>query len=193
MCSCLKFFSTNDWGTEKFPSELDEKYPDFVCETEKCSDQSPGVVRDDERLAFLLIDPIHYDQERGVIVPEAFQELTKRDLSVLRCEKATKNEATATRETLVARGRAKVPPKERLISEVCKCKVAEIRAARHADARLFAVYDTALPDCKGHASVFTSSAVLGDGRLRKVARQKVHELFTKQQTSFEELVAELPS
>ena len=163
---------------------VDEFHPNFSCEGSVCSVHSPGPVADDETLAFILIHPNHYDPVRDVVTIEAFQELTRRDLSTLRSALATKDEAISTRDDLVARGQQKIPPKERMVNEVCTASVAEIRAQTDGERRLLGVYDTALEKVRSHASIFTRGDVFDYNLLRKKVRNRIHETFTKNRMPF---------
>jgi len=191
MCSCLDCFG---WGAEdpqNLQLKIDIVFPNFHCESEKCSIHSPGIVENDELLAFLLIDPLHYDKEADVVVPEAFIELTNRDLSLLRVSYVTKATAQTTKDGLIERGLQNVPPKTRLVDEVCLAAAEAIRSVVFEERRMFAVYDTGLKDCSGHASIFTHTGVLSDRRMRKIARQKIHEVMTQRKSSFSQFHASL--
>ena len=191
MSCCLECFCESGFSGQSLQKLVDEIHPNFVCESEKCSTFSPGPVVDDERIAFLLIDPLHYDAERSVVVPEAFQELINRDLSTIRIAHASPSEANATREDLIQRGREKIPPKLRLVDEVCIASVSEIRSTADSSGRLLAVYDTGIDNAPAHASVFTRSDVFNERRLRKVVRSRIHELFTKVRIPYNDFQKEL--
>jgi hypothetical protein len=148
-------------------------------------------VYDNEEVAFLLINPLHFDEERKVVVPSAFQELTNRDLSVLRLKYATQQEAIDTKNELVERGAERVPPQMRLVDEVCIGSVAELRAEISQHGRLLGVFDTALENKASHASLFTTEAALQNGRMRKVVRQRVHDVMTKRRATFLEMIEQL--
>ncbi|WP_324806612.1 hypothetical protein SH584_09495 [Sphingomonas sp. LY29] len=150
-------------------------------------------MNDNEDVAFLLINPLHFDEQRNVVVPSAFQELTNRDLSVLRLSYATQQEARDTKNELVERGEGRIPPQLRLVEEVCIASVSELRASVGPQGRLIGVFDTALPSKPSHASLFTNAAALDDRRLRKLVRQRVHDVMTKRRERFSELVDRLPS
>jgi len=145
-------------------------------------------VKGDEGVAFVLIDPLHYDEEREVIVPEAFRELTKRDLSLIRIDHATKAEAESVRNDLIARGLARAKPQTRSVNEACITKASSIRSELEDGKRLLGVFDTALDDKTNHASVFTTEAVLNNKRLRKVAVNRIHSIMTKDRIAFTDLL-----
>ena len=172
--------------------QLDQCHPHFSCEFEVCSPHSPGPVNDAEEVAFLLINPLHFDKQRGVIVPAAFQELTNRDLSVLRLTYATKHDAEATKDDLVARGADRIPPQMRLVDEVCIATVSDLRADVAPHGRLIGVFDTALDGKSSHASLFTNEVVLSDARLRKVVRQRVHYVMTRRRERYDDVYEGLP-
>jgi hypothetical protein len=164
---------------------VDQFHADFVCEAGRCSSFSPEPIQDDEEVAFILIDPLHYDEQRGVVVPAAFQELTNRDLSTLRVTHATRSEADSTRDELIQRGKDRIPPRLRLVNEVCVAAVAEIRGVVKDGVRLLGVYDTALEDVPAHASIFTRTDVLDSKKLRMIVRSQINEIFTKRRMSYE--------
>ncbi len=194
MPTCLECFCESGYDGRGLQSLVDRCHPDFICEAETCSIYSPGPVGDGEAIAFILIHPLHYDKERDVIVPDAFQELTKRDLSTLRVSKATKSQADETKGQLIQRGRDKIPPQLRLVDEVCTAEVSKIRSAcNDAGERMMAVYDTALEAVPAHASVFTNADVLENKKRRKVVRRLVHEAFSKNRVSYSDFVSNLPS
>ncbi len=192
MPRCAELFCESGFQGRQLQILVDKASPGFGCEKEKCSPFSPGPVQDEEEVAFLLINPLHYDEVRGVVVPSAFQELTNRDLSVLRLAHTTRDEAQKTRDELVARGADRIPPQLRTVSEVCIAKVSELRAPLPAHGRLLGVFDTALEDKKSHASIFTTEAALNDKRLRKTLRERVHKVMTARQLTFPTLIGSLP-
>lgn len=191
MGDCIERFCNTDVSGRELQKAVDLDFPNFACEGEICSPFSPGPVSDDEIVAFILIDPLHYDTVRGVVVPDAFQELTNRDLSLLRVGHATKEEASMTRDELVERGATRIPPQFRLVNEVCLARAVALRTVRDTDRRLLAIYDTALDKVRSHASAFTRADVLEDRRLRKVVRNRIHEVFTKHRITFDEFWSNL--
>lgn len=192
MPSCLECFNESGLEGRELQRFVDAQHPEFGCEKEPVSPHSPGPVTDEERVAFILIDPLHYDKERDVVVPDAFQELTKRDLSTLRVGHATQAEANATREELIQRGEARVIPQLRQVNEVCVAAVSELRTANDGNKRLLGVYDTALERVRSHASIFTRGDVLDCKRLRKVVRNRIHEILSKTRQSYDDFVNSLP-
>lgn len=100
-------------------------------------------------------------------------------------------EADATREELIQRGKDRIPPKLRMVDEVCIASVSEIRQTTDQKGRLLAVYDTAIEPAPAHASVFTRKEVFNERRLRKVVRSRIHELFTKVRISYSDFRKEL--
>lgn len=191
MCSCSECFKYVGEGRAALQLKVDEKFPDFHCEQEICSEHSPGPVNDEEKIAFILIDPLHYDDQRNMVVPEAFRELTVRDLSVLRIAHVSRQEAQSTRDALVARG--PIGRQERAVNEVVIGSVADVRAAMENNQRVLAVYDTALDHCRSHASVFTRTSFLNDKRLRKVAVSKIYEIMIQRRLQFSDFVDSLPA
>lgn len=186
MPSCLECFCESGFSGQHLQKLIDSIHPAFVCELDKCSSFSPGPVDNAETIGFILIDPLHYDQERSTVVPEAFRELTTRDLSTIRVKHALQQEADTTRQDLIERGTQRIPPKLRFVDEVCIATVADIRSTILDGTRLFAVYDTGLETAPAHASIFTRGDVLADRRLRKVVRNRIHEIFTRSRIKYAE-------
>jgi hypothetical protein len=183
---CVDLFCRADLEGKVLQIAVDEAFPDFACETESCSPHSPGPVLDDEIVAFLLVNPLHYDKERDVIVPDAFQELTNRDLSVLRAAHSTREEACETRDALVARGGARLA--SRAVDEVCIAETAKLRGTLGGRGRVLGVFDTGLENKPSHASIFTTKEVLSDKRMRKELREHVHRIMTRRRSSFEDFI-----
>lgn len=175
--SCCQTFESAD-GVDR-QRLVCQQHPDWVCENEPCSPHSPGCVGDDESLIFLIINPTHFDEVTGQLSTIAFQEVHNRDLSVLRESKTTSKELRVTVEELIERGMQRVPPQCRTIELFARALASSVREQVDADhARLFAVYDTALPDKRGHASVFTRKDVIDSKSKRAIARRKLHALFS---------------
>lgn len=191
MPKCVEAFCESGLAGTPLQLFVDEKFPLFACEAEPCSPHSPGPVSNDEEIAFLLIDPGHYDAERRTVMPDAFRELTTRDLSVVRAHLATRAEVEKTKQDLIARGADRIPPSLRSVDEVCIAKVEEVRAADPKLGRLLALYDTGLHDNPAHASIFTSSLVLTDKRMRKAARERIHGVMTKRVEAYDEFAKTL--
>lgn len=193
MRNCLECFCESGLDGRELQKLVDGVFPAFACEQERCSQFSPKPVEDGEEIAFILIDPLHYDEARNVIVPEAFRELTTRDLSTLRVSHATSTEAEAVRDQLIRRGADQITPKLRLVNEVCIASVSEVRSELDNGARLLAVYDTALEEIPAHASIFTRHDVLESRKLRKVVRNRIHKIMSKRRTPFADFIASLAS
>lgn len=189
---CRETFCESGFSGAELQRLVSELHPCFECERENCSPFSPGPVEDDEVIGFLVIHPIHFDIQRNEVVPEAFRELTNRDLSTIRQAFATKGEADLTREQLIEIGLNRTRPQTRLIEEVFVAKVSDFRGANDNEGRLLAVYDTGLEDKPSHASIFTRTDVLdGDKIMRKRARFEVHRIFSQNRQSFAEFRASL--
>ena len=181
---CIDSFCNCGKAGKDLQIHIDQVHPDFFCEGSRCSEHSPGPVSDEETLAFILINPLHYDEKNGVVVPEAFQELTNRDLSTIRICCASVKELDATKSQLIAIGQAKIPQQLREVDEVCLAKVSKIRSETHNGRRIFGVYDTALVDNKAHSSIFTRQIYLDDRVLRKIVRSRIHGIFAKERVKF---------
>jgi hypothetical protein len=173
---CLKAFQACGEKGREFQTFLDGRWPNFWCECTTVSPFSCGVVTDDEEIIRLVVHPIHYDN--GKLTATAFEDLTTNDLSVFRVGKSSRKEVEKTRDELILRGQEKNPPKIRMIDVACRANVSEIRGKTDNLGRVLGVYDTALKDCEGHASLFTRTDMLLDKKARLRARQIAHELFT---------------
>lgn len=187
MRRCCETFELGELSGRSLQIAVDERHPHFACEQESCSSHSPGIVSDLESVAFLLINPLHFDEDRRTVVPDAFQELFNRDLSLARLEHTSSAEALQTKNELIERGRERTPPQLRLIDYVCLASVESVRNACIDGDRILAVYDTALPNKKGHASMFTTKKVFESRLLRKRTRSVVHGLMSKHLTTFASL------
>lgn len=169
--SCAEVFQSGLRGRE-LQAEIDARFPGFTCEQCSVSPFSPGPVAATEKVIFLTIHPIHYDQETGVLSPVAFEQLTKNDLSLLRTAIATANEVDAVRSKLLGLGR--VP---RSIDWCCRVEVTAIRSCLDAKGRTLGVYDTALENSRAHASVFVRKDLLETPGDRLRARQMALAIF----------------
>ena len=177
---CRETFCESGRSGAELQRLVNELHPCFDCENHNCSPFSPGPVKSTEIIGFLVIHPIHFDAQRNEVAPEAFRELTTRDLSTMRQEVATKLEADATKKQLIDLGQNRINPQVRSIEEVFVAQVGEFRSADDNEGRLLAVYDTGLQDKPGHASIFTRTDVLKGGKLkRKRARFEVHRFFRR--------------
>lgn len=150
---------------------VDEKFPRFQCEKCQVSSYSPGPVVDEEKLVFLTIHPIHFDQETGTLSAIAFEQLTRNDLSMLR-----RNHFEYDLPTTLA-GLQSLGKGDRSIDFCCVVRADEIRDRADESGRVLGVYDTALPDKKSHASIFVRKDYLGDKAARQRARLIAHKLF----------------
>ena len=166
-------------------------FPDFSCECEKCSPYSPGPVANDEEIAFLLIDPLHYDSERATVVPAAFQELTNRDLSILRIKSLDEPQLSRTISQLESRGGGDRLAPVRKVEQACIAKVSDLRSSEDDLGRCFGIYDTALDDCASHASIFTRRDVLESRLQRKRMRAMIHQSMTKRVVSVDAILSKL--
>lgn len=174
--ACQQCFKTYD-GLER-QVRVFQDHGGFQCEEHTCSAQSPGPVKDDEHLIFLLINPTHFDVETGVLHPIAFQEVHKRDLSVFRYPKASVPEIENTIAELIARGMKNIPPKIRRVEQCCTVPASLVRALRLSENRAFGVFDTALDDKPAHASVFTRPDIISSRMKRAQARKLLHSVFS---------------
>lgn len=189
-CSCLELFECGQYDGRDLQIAVDQKFPKFFCENEICSSNSPGVIEDHEKLAFLLIEPIHFDDITGQISPDAFQEVTKRDLSLLREEHCNADMANSTKEALST---ARKPDQERYVEKVSITTAAQIRQTLFNECRVVGVYDTALEENQSHASVFATAQMLSDRPGRKMIRKICHDIFSQEIQEFSDFLARIPA
>lgn len=188
--TCVEVFESEITGKE-LQIAVDTNFPNFECEQHSISAFSPGTVDLAEKLAFILIDPLHYDEVEDKVTPTAFQELFNRDLSTLRVSHARRGEAQAVCDTLVERGKERTPPQCRLVREVCVADVQTLRAAVINSVRVFGAYDTALEAIPAHASIFTIAQAHSDKRLRKDVRALLYTAFLSQRMPFQDFSDQL--
>ena len=170
---CRQIFASGLEGVD-LQIAIDSKFPNFACEECSISEYSPGTVHADEHIVFLTIHPIHYDEKTGVLLPIAFQQLTKNDLSVLRRHHATIAEFDIVRSQLTYGGSKKV---ERSVEWCCVVQVSTIRAAEDPNGRTLGLYDTALEPLPSHASVFVRKDFLDSAEKRLEARRLALSIF----------------
>lgn len=187
-CSCLELFECGRYDGRDLQIAVDQEFPEFFCENETCSSNSPGVIVEHEQLAFLLIEPIHFDDETGQISPDAFQEVTRRDLSLLREEHCNPHIANSTKQVLST---ARKPEQERYIDKVSITTAAKIRQTLLNERRVVGVYDTALEENPSHASVFATAEMLSNTRGRKMIRKICHDIFSQEIQEFSEFLDRL--
>lgn len=185
-CSCRALFEPYVRGDGEIYAELEAKFPGHACENQTCSEFSPGPVAGDEQVIFLLVDPVHVDTERG-ITPGAFDELLRRDLSVIRRRFVSVGELRRTRQRLIDRGLEKTPPQLRMVDLACSTSVDDIRARQVDGHQAFGVYDTALPDQVAHASIFVHLSDKASKLRRKQYRSQIYELMSRIVIEYAEL------
>lgn len=178
MPACKETFRPYVEGEELDYKKFENAHPDFCCELETCSDYSVGCISDEEEIAFLLVDPGHFDEVTGVVTPDAFGELFRRDLSVIRTACSTEAEIDHTKELLIQRGRDRNPPQDRSVELVSVTSARNIRGVVLDEERALGLYDTALPEQNAHASVIARQAVISTKLNRKRIRQIFHSLMT---------------
>lgn len=192
MIGCYFTFCESGFQGSGLQRLVDKLHPDFECERSICSPFSPGVVRGDEEIIFLLVNGTHYDEVRGELAPVAFQELYKRDLSVLRKSHLTATQLSLTIEQLVERGSRKTPPVHRKVEFACSVIVDDLRAIVVNGAQKYAVYDTALPDKTAHASIFPRASIIGIKPAQSQARADMLNVFKNNVFRIDELYSTLP-
>lgn len=183
--SCIEVFAREGMSGCDLQIAVNNEHPNFECEFCRCSEHSPGPVKDEEEVLFLLINPTHFDESTGTLHPIAFQEVHNRDLSLVRREHAGDTLIDFVRNQIVSRSMQKVPPQYRYVNQGAIAKVEDIRNLRDSTGRLFSVYDTALHDNHAHASVFTRNDILQSKPGKMIARQSLWGIFSKEIVDFE--------
>jgi hypothetical protein len=117
------------------------------CEKFKMSDQSPGLVNDDELLGLVISDPNSLLPD-GSISPIMFVPLDRGGLSTLRDAAANEEFELIISEL---KQRSAQRGSVRYFHGVCEFKVATVRY--DGEDRLVGVYDTALPGKPHHADI----------------------------------------
>lgn len=116
------------------------------------SQYSSGVVVDDEKIARLILSPIHIDKETGDIFPAAYDDVSNKGLSVNRLSMhESKNTVHQIGEDKASRDRERDSSREYIGFAVAS--VNAIRRQIENSVRVFTVYDTALEDIRCHADV----------------------------------------
>jgi hypothetical protein len=179
---CLALFSSGLEGTA-LQIEVDTRFPEFQCELCSVSEHSPGKIEESEKVVFLTIHPIHYDEITGTLSPIAFEQLTKNDLSVLRHTYAKQEEYERVLSSLTSRGKV-----ERSVDRCCLVDVESIREVTDGKSRVFGIYDTAIEPLPAHASVFVRKDYLDQRSSRLEARRLALSIFEPQLTNLAEVI-----
>ena len=179
-CTCL--FEYSCLQGKALQDEVYIHYPDGDCEGQAVSSYSPGRVEDAELLTRLIIHPIHYDTQTGIVSPLAFNDATTIDLSVFREKFATDAEIQMAINEVRATGCTRIPPQDRVITLIMQAEASEIRASIFEDdgTRMCRIYDTGEPSKPAHASVFTPTRARKGSSQRSV-RRKLLEIFSRMQ------------
>lgn len=175
---------------------FESAHPGLCCEIEICSEHSLGCIDSVEEVAFLLIDPGHVDAVTGVVAPDAFDELFRRDLSVVRTVYSTVEELEYTKGLLVKRGMDRNPPQIRHVDLVSTVSARNLRDITLDNERVLGLYDTALPLQKAHGSVIAKQIAKSVKLNRKKLRAIVHEVMTMsvvEYSAYRERIANLRS
>lgn len=176
MPTCAETFA--NYEEAGFAERLAKEQVHCACEPEHCTWKSPGPVDDGEIIMFMLINPTHFDKDTGTLAPVAFQEVHKRDLSVLREQFVDLGQINQTINEIIDRGASRVPPAERKVDYLARAKVDMIREETLDERRLFAIYDTALPAKRAHASIFADPEVYQSKASQAKARRRLHQIFS---------------
>ncbi len=120
------------------------------------SEHSPYVVGNDENIARQIFSPIHYDHLSNEVKAAAFDDVNNKGLSVNRLslidEDATIKQGIEKQDTDNSKYASSGKPIRSYIGYT-KAKVEIIRNDEEDGMRIFAVYDSALPEASYHADV----------------------------------------
>ena len=170
--SCRAIFGDPTLQGRSLQDVVYAHYPDGECEAASVSADSSGPVEDGELLTRLIVHPIHYDSDRDMLSPMAFQDATTIDLSVFREAQATDTEIQLSIDEIRALGQTRIPPQDRLVNLIMQATAGELRASKFASdgTWMCRVYDTAVPAKPAHASVFTPPAARKGSAQRQVRK-----------------------
>ncbi len=154
---------------------VDNQEEALAIEQKVVSEFSCCKVDDKETLARMIFSPIHID-ENDNITPAAYQDLSRRGLSVNRIDYISKEETIKLGEK---RAKQKTDAgKNRELYALTLASTSEIRKSidNENNKRMFAVYDTATQDDKFHADV----CLINKGIPKNFYRRVVQKLFKKE-------------
>jgi len=120
-------------------------------EKQKVVEISPGIVKDEEKIARQIFSPIHYDEELDEIVAAAFHDVKDKGLSVNRLNHASEEDVHHAGLAKAEKDRISKPNRKYI--GFCQTDVEEVRLISEGDIRIFAVYDSALPEAIHHADI----------------------------------------
>lgn len=164
-------------GGRDFGVAVDEAFPGGECERMSVSEFSPGCVHPLEKLARLVIHPIHVNND-GVPVSIVFNDAWSSDLSLFRETRADDAEIQSALAENRATGQKRTPPQDRSFLGVMYARANAIRRATFDGfaGAAFRVYDTAEASKPHHASVFMTRAAK-EALTSKRVRKKLWETF----------------
>ena len=179
MTSCFDLFSTSGLKGIELQQAVENCFADGECELVTVSAHSPGPVNDEEKLVRLVFHPIHVNETTGEILPMAFMDAWKSDLSVFRDDRASDGELLLAIEQMKATGLQKSPPQQRTVAAAMAARTRNIRfhTLEKCGTRAFRVYDTAESSKPHHASVFLTKAARAE-LTEKTTRKRLFELFS---------------
>ena len=126
------------------------------CELEgkRQTENSPGVVQNDENLVRYVISPFHWDEIKNEVKPAIFssKELNESGASTQRLLYSTLDFLLKRGNEQAARGQ----DKNRKFLGVIKAQCGRIRDIKESKEQAISILDTALPDNIGHADIFLS-------------------------------------
>jgi hypothetical protein len=127
----------------------------------------------------MLVHPIHFDTQTGLVSPLAFADAVNLDLSVFREQNASDSEIQLAIDEIRKTGASKVPKQERIVTLVMQAQAAKVRNCTFEDdkSRMCFVYDTVTYDKPNHASVFTPERATKKGG--REVRRALLKLFSE--------------
>ena len=141
-------------------------FPEHLKESASASPEySSGVVLDSETLLREMFNPQHIIDGKVMVTAVSLTELRSTGFSVHRKEHVSFNVVQESIEKRLRRPRKGQPWKDEGVAEIL---TRDVRDIREDGERLFAVIDTALPDNRGHASIYAANPTLGDAHARKL-------------------------
>lgn len=181
--SCRLFFDglpTDDRVSER-ADLIDNTHPGAACEVESVSVHSTGPVKSDEYLHRYVFSPLHLHE--GKVVTALFTDAKNKGLS---CER---DHSPIPSSDLHARGQAQVETfnsnrrpaqAERSYEGAVTAQSVKVREIVLGSSRIYAIYDTGLPNNPAHVDVFEMPSVMRSAMKseQKLARLALAEAFT---------------
>lgn len=157
---------------------IDDSFPEAFCECESVSRFSPGLVAPGEFLHRFVFSPLHMHE--GEVLPSLFSDAKDKGLSCERAPSFDVELASHDRGRQQAKRYNQSKPEgkpDRVYVGAVTANCGLLRAMMMNDARLLAVYDTALEANVAHSDVFEIAG--RSNSEKKQARKDIADAFSK--------------